>query len=345
MLGRWGLFAGLLLTAITVGAPAPADAKPKSKKARVKAYKKKAFRQFADGDYGAGIASMEKANALIPHPGFLLNIAVAYDRWGDHCAESLTAFERFFTACPTCELRAQATRKHLEIKARCRIEVVLDSVPGGAQLTVNGADVGVTPVTLPLDAGRHAVTALRPGYQRLETEIRVEPGGQTRHLLRLDPAEVAAPPPPPPPVAEAPPPPTIVGSLAPLPEERTNLTPWTWTAFGVGAAGAAVGAVFTLQTLNALDAEEQARADRRPKREVEALQGDAVDRAVIAHVGFGVAAAGLVTGIILLIADDEAPAPDAEALGAQGGEAAPAAGGFALTPTLGPGGLGVVGRF
>lgn len=323
-----------MLTAITLAAPPAAEAKPRSKKGRVKAYKKKAFRQFADGDYGGGIESMEQANALIPHPGFLLNIAVAYDQWGDHCPESLAAFERFFVACPTCELRAQAVKKHAEIKARCRIEVVVDTIPSGATLTVGEEEVGITPVTLPLDAGRHRLSAVRPGYQRMEAEILVEQGGQKRHVLRLDPeavAEVVAEPPPPPP----PPPDLLRGDgpadiITPAPTEHTSLAPWTWTAFGVGVAGAAVGTVFTFQTLNALDAEEQARADRRPKREVEALQSDAVNDAIIAHVGFGVAAAGLVTGVILLFVDD-GPEPDAAQV--------------RLTPTLGPGGVGVVGRF
>lgn len=333
MLGRPALAAVLVLTAVTLGAPSGADAKPKSKKAKVKAYKKKAFRLFSEGDFGGGIEAMEKANALIPHPGFLLNIAVAYDQWGEHCPESLAAFERFFAACPTCALRAQASRKHAEVKARCRTEVVIDTIPSGARLTLGGEELGVTPVTVPLSPGRHTVVAVRPGYQRMETDLLIEPGGQARHVLRLDPAAVDAPPPPPPPPArtDPAPPPTISAPLAPLPEPRTDLAPWKWTALGVGVAGAAVGAVFTFQTLNALDAEEQARADRRPKREVEELQDKAVNDAIIAHVGYGVGAAGLVAGVLLWILDDDDPEPEPTAV--------------RLTPALGPGGVGVVGRF
>lgn len=336
MLARSLLRLALCVSVITVVAPPPAayaKRKRRSKKQRVKRYKSRAFKAFAKGDYAKGIEQMRKAHKLLPHPGFLLNIAVAYDQWGDHCGEALGTFDEFFEACPDCELFEQATKKRGEVRSHCPALARIETTPPGATLSVDGVPKGMSPQTVKLPPGPHTIAAARPGYVSADREVEVRFGAENRFALSL---EAIAPPPatgPPPPVAKAPPPPepeVVHGQLAPIQEPPANLTPWVWTAFGVAAAGAAVGTVFTLQTLSALDAEEQARVDRRTKREVEDLQSDATNKAIIANVGFGAAAAGLVTGVILLVVD-------------AGGEQDPED--TTLTPVIGPGGVGVVTRF
>lgn len=318
----------LCVSVVTVALPPPsALAKRRSKTARVKRYKARAFRHFAKGRYAKGIEQMRKAHGLLPHPGFLLNIAVAYDQWGEHCGEALDTFDEFFEACPDCELRDKAAAKREQVRARCPAATRIETSPPGATLTVDGAPVGESPKTLELSPGPHAIEAARPGFVPARRRVEVRYGVENTVALTLE----AVPPPPPPKVTATPPPPppTVTGQLAPIPDAPTDLTPWAWTAFGVAAAGAAAGTVFTLQTMSALDAEEQARIERRTKREVEDLQGDAVNKAIVANVGFGVAAAGLVTGVVLLILDEDPPEE----------------GDTAWAPTFGPGGVGVVTRF
>lgn len=317
---------------IAITAASPAIAKPKrSKTARVKRYKKKAFRLFAKGKWDKGIAQMKKAHALKPHPGFLLNIAVAYDRWGDHCDEALATFDQFFEDCPDCALKPKAEESHADVRERCRVEVTFGSTPSGAQLEVDGRAIGAAPTTARLDAGPHTVVAIRPGYARAERSFDAVRAGPNQVEVTLEalppPPPVAAAPPPPPPTAAAPPP--SVTTPAPSDDEG-GVSPWTWTAFGVAAAGLAIGSVFTVQTLQTLDDEEAAREARRPKREIELLQAEATDRAIVANVGFGAAAAGLAVGTILLIVDlsgDDDP------------ESA------AVVPEVGPGFVGLSGRF
>lgn len=346
VLARTLLRLALMVSVITVVAPPPpahAASRKRSKKKKVRKYKSRAFKAFSRGDYGKGIRYMRKAHKLLPHPGFLLNIAVAYDQWGGHCGEALGTFDEFFEACPDCSLHAKAVDKRATVREHCPSLVRIESTPPGATLSVDGVPKGMSPQTLKLPPGPHQIEAVRPGFVHAKQDVEVRFGGDNHFTLALDeipappPPVATAPPPAPPPADPTPapaPPPTVRGQLETRPEPPASLAPWTWTAFGVAAAGAAVGTVFTLQTFSALDAEEQARADRRPKREVEDLQSDARSKALVANIGFGAAAAGLVTGVVLLIVDGARGEPeveDAEMVRA--------------TPLLGPGGAGVMVRF
>jgi hypothetical protein len=59
--------------------------------------------------------------------------------------------------------------------------LIVDSSPPGAEVYVNGQLRGVTPVTLPMDAGRYNVTVRRTGYQDYSQPVQV---GST--LLKMD---------------------------------------------------------------------------------------------------------------------------------------------------------------
>lgn len=303
---------GVILVTLSLLAP-PVHAR--SKKARVRSHKAKAFSLFERGDFGGGIEEMERAYALIPHPGFLLNIAVAYDRWDGHCAESLEAFERFFLECDRCALLAGATKKHVEVEKACRVPVRIESTPEGAHVAVDGTVRGQTPYETTLLPGEYAIVLDLSGHERRTETLRVKKGEPMTLPLSLE--KQAAPPPLPPP--------PIVARTEPA---RAGPSPVTWVAFGVGAAGLATGATFTVLTMQKLDAEEEARRAPRPKAEIESLQEEAKRNAVVAHVGYGVAVAGAAAGVILLLVTGDDDASEVTAL-----------------PAVGPGGVGVVGRF
>ena len=74
-----------LALAVGLAAP-PAGARPSAKKATKRAAKltNKGYEHFAEGAFDKGIAVLEKAYALAPHPDLVFNIAVAYDQWGGH---------------------------------------------------------------------------------------------------------------------------------------------------------------------------------------------------------------------------------------------------------------------
>jgi tetratricopeptide (TPR) repeat protein len=103
------------------------------------------------------------------------------------------------------------------------------------------------------------------------------------------------------------------------PERSAPVLPWTLV--GVGAAGMGVGAVFGLLALDAKsDFDVGATADKASTVET---------RALVADLALFGGAAVAVTGLVLLLVE--------------GGEAAPSE--TAWVPTLGPGGVGVAGRF
>ena len=65
-----------------------------------------------------------------------------------------------------------------------------------------------------------------------------------------------------------------------------------------------------------------------PKAEIEALQRRAKRDAIIAHVGYGVAAAGAAAGVLLFFFTRGGPEPE-----------------LAVAPSIGPGSIGVAGSF
>src|SRR5437868_2807870 len=59
-------------------------------------------RQIVSGEFAPGIAALEEAHETTLEPELLLEIAAAYDEWGEHCGAALDAFRRFFEACEKC---------------------------------------------------------------------------------------------------------------------------------------------------------------------------------------------------------------------------------------------------
>jgi formylglycine-generating enzyme required for sulfatase activity len=67
--------------------------------------------------------------------------------------------------------------------------VTVQSLPSGAQVLIDGAQAGVTPLKTTLDAGRHLLALEHPGYSRFETAITVKSG----EALDVGPVELGLP--------------------------------------------------------------------------------------------------------------------------------------------------------
>jgi tetratricopeptide (TPR) repeat protein len=106
------------------------------------------------------------------------------------------------------------------------------------------------------------------------------------------------------------------------PERSAPVLPWALV--GVGAAGMGVGAVFGLLALDAKSDFDKARAAEKADKAT-----TVETRALVADIALFGGAAVAVTGVILLLVE--------------GGDATPSE--TAWVPTLGPGGVGLAGRF
>lgn len=306
----------VLLSLSGAAAAAPAASSGVSKEAEAK--KSEAFRLFAEGDFAGGIQAMRESHRLAPHPAALFNIAVGYDQWGDHCKDSLASFQDFFALCAgTCELLQVATRRHEKVEGQCTGRTILESVPSGALLQLDGEALGPSPIERKLLIGPHELVVSQPGYAKQTKSFDVQAGRDNRVRVEL--------------VADAP---TATNTRPPAdaivyqsPRAGSDLRTWSYVAFGVGGAGAIMGVVFTAMTLSQLSDEEAARATPLPKAEILDIQGSAQTNAALAHVGFGVALAGAAAGVVLLVMDSDSGAEPS------------------VSPVVGPGAVGLAGRF
>lgn len=279
-------------------------------------------------DWGAAVTAWERAYAAQPDGAFVFNLASTYDQWGGHCREALAAFDRYFAVCPEgadCPQRAIARTRQAHIAEKCHGTLKVETVPPGAEVSIDDEPRGAAPVEVRLLEGTYRVVARHAEGERVEQAARIN-GGQTTDLeLRFEapePAPVPAPALAPTVVVQGPAPPP-----ARQPESRFGA--WKWTAFGVGAVGVAAGLAFTVTSMQAVsdESDERDKGEAADRDRVLGLQDDAVRDAVLANVGYGVGVLGLTAGVVMLLLD----APEGEPT--------------AWQPVLGPGVAGLRARF
>ena len=103
-----GLMSSLFAVPASAAAPRPAEAA-----------KQRALEHFAKRQYQAGIAALEEAQRLEPHPSNEYNIAVALEKWGGRCPEALTTYRLFLEQCPECPRANTAREKILLLGSLC----------------------------------------------------------------------------------------------------------------------------------------------------------------------------------------------------------------------------------
>src|SRR5687768_12168796 len=144
-MARWLICAVAVLTLLSSAAFA---APTRAQRARAEMLRRSADRSLRTGDYAQAIALLEEAYREAPEAKILLDIATAYDEWGDHCPAALEAFKRFFEDCGSCALLEGAKSEHLLVQNRCASDVTVETKPPGAVVQIQSDDWGrVTPFT------------------------------------------------------------------------------------------------------------------------------------------------------------------------------------------------------
>ncbi len=242
---------------------------------------------FRQGDFAGAKAAFEAAYEAVPNPIVLLSIAETQVRTEDF-GDAVNTLNRYLSERPTAPDRAQVEAQIAKLREKPGF-VNVASTPSGAKVFVDGADSGkITPAELGLGVGEHTVALELGGYERAERTVSVEIGSRESVEMTLDATALETEP-----VVAAPVP------VEPAPVDNKRIDNAIWAASGVAAAGLLTGAI-----LGGLALKTKGDFDDKPT-EARADKGERL--ALFADVGFGIAAAGAVTAIVLYVtAKDDA---------------------------------------
>jgi hypothetical protein len=343
------LASGLGLTPLLRAAPASAQPTPEAK-AAAEALFDEGRRLKAEGKFGEACPKFEESQKAAPGLGTLYNLADCYEKLG----RSASAWAGFREVAAQA---AAAGRSEHEKDARARVatlepqlmrlKVVVAADPASASIEVkrDGAVMspGVWGTAIPLDPGRHRISASAPGKQAWERTIDLDRPGTTVTVEvppLSDQKPGAAPPPAPPGPPGAPPlppsanpPPDVLPPPAPSSRRAWQL-PLGIGLTGLGAVGLGLGTAFGFMAKSTFDdAAPHCNAQNQCDGEGLSIRNDAVSKG---NLGTGIFVAGAVLaagGAVLWITAPSAPKQSA-------GATAPA-----LSVSLGPGSLLLNGRY
>jgi hypothetical protein len=254
------------------------------------------------GDCASAIPVLERAEALVHAPTFLLRIGecqIALGRLVDG-SETLRRVVRevLAPAAPAAFVAAKTRAAQVLDKTRPRIPRVVISVRGALPVDSPGIVVTVDDVVVPnaaldverpIDPGRHVVVARAPGHAPARREIEVAEGARVPVDLELGPLPGT---------------PSASGPLA-APKATPPGASWprvvAYGAFGGAAAALAVGTFFALDARGrASDLKEACVAGACPPEREDELR-DARTRASIATISYGAGLALVTTGVLLVV--------------------------------------------
>ncbi len=263
---------------------------------------------YEDADYTLALAEFERVYELMPDYRVLYNIGQVSIQLGRYARALRTLKE--YVARGDAELppdRLQAVQADLELLAgRVATVTVLVDQPG-AQIFLDGAALGTSPLSEPsiVDVGERTLQVKLAGFTAQTQRLTLAGGDRREIQCTLERDVPAALPTPVREVAVAPAPWRIA---APPPRTHGARTWIGWTATGALTAGALVSgalgasAVGDLKVLRATGGADRAALDRGQSR--------AETRLLVADL---LAAAALVSGTVTLYFQLSSPAPEAHA--------------------------------
>lgn len=321
---------------------------------------------FNEGRFKDAADLFSKAESLVHAPPHLLFLARSYVKLGQ-LVRAQEAYNRIVreqlpsNAPPQFHNAQKAAQEEIgSVEPRIgRLTIQVKGAEDAKDLnvTVDGKPILAVMVGVPqpIDPGEHRIEATAAGKRAQPQTVTLKDGERSAVTLQLQadtgaaaavaPAAVAAgaaaaaAPNEPPPASASPasasasePPPTtdqgVQGGGGP------SKVP-AYVAFGVGAVGLGLGTVFTLKWANKRSAADDlcnnpdGSCPESARPEIEELDKQGTTAGTIGIIGFGVGAAGIGTGIALLVMS--------------GGKSESKSAG--ITPLVGPGFVGVNGRF
>jgi hypothetical protein len=137
-----------------------------------------AVKAYSRGKYQEAIALFSAADAQYPKAAFSFNVARAYDALAD--VSSALAYYRDYLRRAENPPDVAAVNQRIRVLAaqlasRGVQQLTLLSSPRGAEVVVDRVRVGLSPITVDLTPGKHAVTLTLDGYQAISAEVDLPP--------------------------------------------------------------------------------------------------------------------------------------------------------------------------
>ena len=143
---------------------------------------------FQEAKYSEALAEFEQAYALASHPLVLYNLASTHRALSQY-SQAVDFYNRFLAEGKGVVKPAQLAKGQRELddvlRLIARVDVTTD--PEGARVSVDGREIGPTPLGQPLilGPGDHVVTATLDGHQPGERSFRVAAGDTLAVALTL----------------------------------------------------------------------------------------------------------------------------------------------------------------
>jgi len=173
--------------------PPPVHAGPSDATAEADRLAEAARDAYRNGKYAEAVRLFEQAFAAEPRPKFIYNMARAKEKLAAY-KEAVHLLERYLTlyrqqnagADPSDAADITALIRALKQRAFDALpEVTIASTPPGAQVLLNGATIGTTPLTTHLEPGRYKILLRAPHHTDLDAELVVPESGTVRVVLSL----------------------------------------------------------------------------------------------------------------------------------------------------------------
>jgi hypothetical protein len=191
------LLAASLAILALVGLPGGPELARADDRAEASRHFKLGVKLYAESKFDEALIEFERAYDLSPHPSVLYNIAASH-RERSHYGEAIRFYERFLSEgerVARADLLARARVELEELRHRIA-SVVVDVAPAGVVITVDGREVGITPLDQPviLGPGRHTFMLRAPWGQVDSRTVTIAAGDTATVALTMTaPAVVTAP--------------------------------------------------------------------------------------------------------------------------------------------------------
>lgn len=274
------------------------EAEVESRRERAKLEFKRGSELFSAGQYQKAVTAFMAADRLAPSAALSFNIALAYEQLAD-TSGALRWYRDYLRRSPRAPNAATVQARINELSSKLSHsglqQLTVISTPGGATVIVDGRAVGVTPFTGDLALGQHRLQLDLPGYREPGRDIALAPNVPQDLNVAMDAV---------PPAANRT---TVIAGTAPSSLERDGtrrfgIAPWLVAGGGVVGLGGALG--FELARRSDENAAERAANQIEFKAHSDAMNRHQTTARVLGGVGGTL----LVTGTVMLLLNERAPA-------------------------------------